>query len=64
MLVVKNLPVSAGDAADSSLVPGSGRSPAGGNGNLFQFCCLGNFHGQRRKILYQMWWRGGGEEEN
>ena len=39
MLVVKNLPASAGDA-DS--IPGWGRSPGGGNGNLLQYSCLGN----------------------
>ena len=37
--VVKNLPANAGDA---SLVPGSGRSTGGGNGNPFQYSCLGN----------------------
>ena len=37
--VVKNLPASAGDACS---VPGLGRSPGGGDGNLLQFSCLGN----------------------
>ena len=37
--VVKNLPGSTGDMA---LVPGSGRSPGEGNGNPFQYSCLGN----------------------
>ena len=32
--VVKSSPVSAGDAGDSGSIPGSGRSPGGGNGNL------------------------------
>ena len=32
-LVVKNLPVSAGDAEDFGLIPGLGRSPGGGSGN-------------------------------
>ena len=32
--VVKNLPSSAGDTEDSGSIPGSGRSPAEGNGNL------------------------------
>ena len=31
--VVKNLPASAGDAADAGLIPVSGRSPGGGNDN-------------------------------
>ena len=30
--VVKNLPANAGDAGDMGLIPGSGRSPGGGNG--------------------------------
>ena len=37
--VVKNPPASAGDAG---LIPGSGRSPGGGNGNLLQYSCLEN----------------------
>ena len=32
-LVVNNLPANAGDIRDAGLVPGSGRSPGGGNGN-------------------------------
>ena len=34
--VVKNLPASAGDSGDTGLIPGSGRSLGGGNGNPFQ----------------------------
>ena len=37
--VVKNLPANVGDL-DS--VPGSGRSPGGGNGNPVQYSCLEN----------------------
>ena len=37
--VVKNLPV---NARDSGSIPGSERSPAAGNGNPFQYSCLGN----------------------
>jgi len=36
-VVVKNLPANAGDVGDSGLIPGSGRSPGGGNGNLLQY---------------------------
>ena len=36
---VRNLPVNPGD---TSLSPGSGRSPGGGNGNLLQYSCLEN----------------------
>ena len=42
MLVVKNPPGNAGDARDTSLIPGSGRSPGGGHGNPLQYSCLEN----------------------
>ena len=32
----------AGDTGDVGLIPGSGRSPGGGNGNPFQYSCLKN----------------------
>ena len=32
--VIKNPPANAGDARDTSSIPGSGRSPGEGNGNL------------------------------
>ena len=37
--VVKNLPANAGSAG---VIPGSGRSPGGGNGNPLQYSCLEN----------------------
>ena len=37
--VVKNLPVSAGDAGNESLIPGSGSSPGVGNGNPLHYSC-------------------------
>ena len=40
--VVKNLPANAGDARDMGLIPGLGRSSAGGNGTPLQYSCLGN----------------------
>ena len=40
--VVKNLPANAGDAGDVGLIPGLEGSPGGGNGNPFQYSCLGN----------------------
>ena len=40
--MVKNLFASAGDAGDVSLIPGSGRSPGGGNDNPLQYSCLEN----------------------
>ena len=41
-LVVKNLPANAGDIRDEGSIPGLGRSPGGGNGNLLQYSCLEN----------------------
>ena len=40
--VVKNLPTNVGDIRVVSLVPGSGRSPGGGNGNPLERSCRGN----------------------
>ena len=40
--MVKNLPAKAGDAGDIGSVPGSGRSPGEGNGNLLSYSCLEN----------------------
>ena len=40
--VVNSPPVNAGDTRDAGLVPGSGRSPGGGNGNPLQYFCLEN----------------------
>ena len=37
--MVKNLPAKAGDEGS---IPGSGRSPGGGNGNPLQYSCLVN----------------------
>ena len=36
VLVVKNPPANAGDIRHVGLIPGSGRSPGGGNGNPLQ----------------------------
>ena len=41
-LVIKNLPANAGDAGDLGLIPGLGRSPGEGLGNLLQYPFLGN----------------------
>ena len=41
-LVVKNLPANAGNATDTGLILGLGRSPGEGNGNPLQYSCLGN----------------------
>ena len=42
VLVVKNLPDSAGDIRKTSLIPVAGRSPGGGNGNPLQYSYLEN----------------------
>ena len=42
VLVVKNLPASAGDVREVGSIPGLGRSPGGGNGNWLQYSCLEN----------------------
>ena len=38
--MVKNLPTNTGDRRDASPMPGSGRSPGGGNGNPLQYSYL------------------------
>ena len=40
--MVKNLPAKAGDLRDMGLIPGSGRSPGGGQGNPLPYSCLEN----------------------
>jgi len=39
---VKNLTANAGDTGNLGLIPGSGRSPGGGNGSPLEYPCLGN----------------------
>ena len=55
--MVKNPPANAGNIRDAGLIPGSGRSPGGGNGNPFQYPCLENPHGQRNLGGYNPWSR-------
>ena len=50
MLVVKNIPASAGDIRDVGSIPGSGRSHGEGNGNSWQYSCLKN------SIDREIWW--------
>ena len=40
--LVKNLPANAGEPRDAGSIPGSGRSPGGGQGNPLQFSSLEN----------------------
>ena len=42
VLVVKIPPTNAGDRRDPGSIPGSGRSPGGGNGNRLQYPCPEN----------------------
>ena len=39
---VKKSACNAGDAGDTGLIPGLGRSTGGGNGNPLQYACLEN----------------------
>ena len=41
-VVMKNLPANAGGTRDVGVIPGSGRSPGGGNDNPLQYSWLGN----------------------
>ena len=50
--MVKNLPAM-WEIWDS--IPGSGRSPGGGQGNPLQYSCLENPHGQRSLVGYRPW---------
>ena len=54
-LVVKNLLASAELIRDMGSIPGSGRSPGGGNGSPLWYLCLGKSHGQRSLAGYSSW---------
>ena len=45
--VVKNSLAKAGESRDKGSIPGSGRSPGGGNGNPLQYFCLENLMDRR-----------------
>jgi len=49
-LMVNNLPANAGDTRDTGSIPGSGRSPAVGNGTPLHCSCLENSMGRG------IWW--------
>ena len=51
----KEFACSAGAVGDTGLIPGSGRSPGGENGNALQYSCLENPHGQRSLVGYSPW---------
>ena len=46
---------SACNVGDPGSIPGSGRPPTEGNGNLLQYSCLGKSHGQRSLVGYSLW---------
>ena len=48
--MVKNLPASAEDTRDAGSIPGSGRSPGGGNGNPHQCSYLEKSYWQTKLI--------------
>ena len=52
--MVRNPPVNAGDVRDADLIPGSGRSLAGGHGPTAMFL-PGEPHGQRSLAGYSPW---------
>ena len=54
-VVVKNPPTNAGDAEDSGLIPGLGRSPGGGNGNSLWYPSLPSLGGQRSLVDDTPW---------
>ena len=53
--VLKNSPANAGYRREVGLIPGSGRSPGGGDGNPFQDSCLKKFHGKGSLVNYSPW---------
>ena len=40
--MVRNPPANAEDIREAGLIPASGRSPGGGNGNALKYSCLEN----------------------
>ena len=53
--VVKNPSANTGDIGDEGLIPRSGRSPGGGNGNPLQYSWLENPHRWRSLVGYSPW---------
>ena len=43
------------NVGDLGSIPGLGRSPGEGKGNLLQYSCLGKSHGQRSLAGYSVW---------
>ena len=55
VLEVRNSPVNAGITRDTGLIPESGRSPGGGNGNPLPVFLSGKLHGQMSLAGYSPW---------
>ena len=53
--MVKNLPANMGNMRDEGSIPGWGIFSRGGHGNLLQYSCLENPHGQRSLVGYSPW---------
>ena len=54
VLLVRNMPASAGDIRDAGSIPGSERSPGEGHGNSVHYSCLENpmDRGARRATVH------------
>ena len=55
LCLVAQVKASACNVGDLGSIPGSGRSPGEGNGNLLQYSCLENSHGWRSLAGYSPW---------
>ena len=53
--VFKNLPADPGDVSEDGSIPGSGRSPGEGNGNMLRYSCLGNPMDRGALARYSPW---------
>ena len=53
--MVKHLPANSGDVRDMHSIPGPGRSSGVGNGNPFQYSCLGKPHGEKSLAGHSPW---------
>ena len=52
---VKNLPANTEPTGDAGLIPRLEDALEEGNGHLFQYSCLGKFHGWRKLAGYSTW---------
>ena len=56
-LVAQMVKESSGNVGDLGLIPGLGRRPGGGHGDVLHYSGLENPHGQRRLVGYSPWGR-------